>query len=138
MNKKYKKSCGWLFAFLLSSFLIFWNTCSNKSSPNASSDDETFSETPALLALSDSLIVAFNSGKKDSVLALVNSEYRAVCTEELGGTQNTMAAVGQALEKRKLVFANELYAEYKVTIDGAEYSISYGNCGDGHWQLLRF
>jgi len=137
MDKKCNP-CGWLFAFLVLSSLIFWNTCSNKSSPNSPDDGETYSETPALRAFSDSLVVAFESGNKDSVLAFVNPEYRAVLGEELDAFGTQMPAVGRALEKRVLVFANGLYAEYEATVDGEHYPIAYGNCGDGRWQLLRF
>ena len=138
MNKKRDPYRGWLFTFLVLSALVFWNMCSDKHSPSSPSEDETYSETPALLAFSDSLIVAFQTGKKDSILALTSPEYRAVCDEELDGTLNTMPAVGQALVKRRLVSVSALYAEYEVTINGEKYSIAYGNCGDGHWQLMRF
>jgi len=120
------------------SLLIICYTCTNKDSPNSPNDDQTFSETPVLKAFSDSLITAFKSEDVDQVLDLVGAEYFAACDEELNGSRNTMAAVAQALEKRKLVFANALYAEYKITLNGAEHRIAYSNCGDGRWQLIRF
>ncbi len=138
MNRKDKKFCGLLLAFLVLSSLALWIMCSDKHSPNAPSDDETYLETPALAAFSDSLIVAFQSENKGRVLALADPEYLAVCDDELDGTRTTMTAVGEALEKRKLMFASDLYAEFEVTINGEKFSIAYGNCGDGRWQLMRF
>ena len=138
MNKACTKSGGWLFAFLFLASLIIWNMCSKKQSPNAPSEGVTYDETSAMAALSDSLILAFQSGDKERVLAFTDPEYRAVCEEELDGTQATLAAVSQALKERRLVFAGALYVEYEVMINGDHYSIAYGNCGDGHWQLLRF
>lgn len=138
MNTGRIRRCRWPFALLILSLLIICYTCTNKDSPNSPNDDQTFSETPVLKAFSDSLITAFSSEDEDDVLALVNAEYRATCEAGLDGTANTMTAVAQALEKRKLVFANKFYAEYKVTIAGAEYRIAYSNCGDGRWQLIRF
>ena len=128
----------WPFGILLVSLLIICYTCTNKQSPNSPSDENNLSETPALTAFSDSLITAFSSENEDDVLALVRSEYRATCDAELNGTRNTMTAVAQALKKRQLLFANALYAEYKVSIDGTAFRIAYSNCGDGHWQLIRF
>lgn len=125
-------------AFILLSSLILWNMCSKKSSPNAPGEEVILNETPAMTALSDSLIAAFQLGDKESVLALTQTEYRAVCEAELDGDQSTMADVGQALTNRKLLHAGALYAEYQVMINGEAFSIVYGNCGDGHWQLLRF
>ncbi len=138
MNTRRIRSSRWFFGILTVSLLIICHTCTNKDAPNSPNDDQTFSETPVLKAFSDSLITAFNSEDEEQVLDLVSSEYFAACDEELDGTANTMTAVAQALEKRKLVFANALYAEYKVTIDGAEHRVAYSNCGDGRWQLIRF
>lgn len=138
MQTKCFRLARWPFGILVAFLLMICTTCTNKQSPNSPSDVKSLSETPALKALSDSLIIAFSSEKEDNILALVHAEYRAACDRELEGTRNTMAAVAQALEKRKLVFATALYAEYKITIAGAEYPIAYSNCGDGHWQLVRF
>jgi hypothetical protein len=118
--------------------LATWYTCSDKSSPTSSHDETVYSETPAMTSLSDSLITSFKAGDKARVLALVRDEQRAVCTAELNGDQYTLEDVGQAMEKRKLVFASALYAEYEVTLNGQKYCIAYGQCGDGHWQLMRF
>ncbi|MBN1782373.1 hypothetical protein JW948_14660 [bacterium] len=131
------KSCKYPVALIISA-LIIWNMCSSKQSPNSPDDDITYIETAAMAALSDSLIFAFQSENKDSVLALVSPEYRAVSEEELDGTLNTMAAVSRALEKRKLVYASGLYAEYEIIIGEEKYSVAYGNCGNDHWQLIRF
>lgn len=135
---KKRNACRLFFAFLFLSSLLLWNTCTKKNSPTEPGDDVTHKETPAMAAFSDSLIIAFQSGNVEDVLALTNPEYRSVCEEELEGTQTTMTAVGQALKKRKIVSASTLYAEYQITINGTTFSIACGNCGDDRWQLIRF
>ncbi|MCB9250269.1 MAG: hypothetical protein H6613_17815 [Ignavibacteriales bacterium] len=56
----------------------------------------------------------------------------------MNSSDKSLAAYGEALENRKLIFANDLYAEYEITLNQTTYTIAYGNGGDGKWQLLRF
>ena len=49
-----------------------------------------------------------------------------------------MRTFANALKNKKLVFANEMYAEYELTIDGNVFTIAYSNSGDGVWKLHRF
>jgi hypothetical protein len=113
--------------------------CSKKASPTAPVENSgAKTETTAMKLLSDSLIVAFKSASAERVLGFVNAEFKDVYGEELSGSTADMTAFGEALKGRRLVDANELYAEYRISVGGETVTLAYANAGDGHWQLVRF
>jgi hypothetical protein len=113
--------------------------CSKKEPPTAPVENSgAKTETASMKILSDSLVVAFKSASAERVLGFVNDEFKGVYREELRGSTADMAAFGEALKGRRLVDANELYAEYQVSVGGETVTLAYANTGDGHWQLVRF
>jgi hypothetical protein len=112
--------------------------CSSKSSPTRPGDQANYSETPVMKILSDSLIVAFKNGNKTKILGYMNDEFKEVYSDIQNQPDSTLAALGTALEKRRLIALSPLYAEYAVTINGQEFRVDYAQCGDDNWQLVGF
>jgi hypothetical protein len=121
--------------FILASILSLLTHCP-ESNPVIPVDD-TAVETPALKQLSDEVINAFESGSKDAVLNLLYDDYKFIY-EDFDATSEQMQRFAEAINKRKIIFANELYAEYEIIIDQQTYTIVYSNFGDGNWVLQRF
>lgn len=100
--------------------------------------DDTAVETPAIKQFSNDVIIAFESSDKQKVLDLMYDEYKEIYGEELNTTPDKMQTFAEALKKRKIIFSNEMYAEYEIEIDGQTFTIAYSNTGEGDWKLQRF
>ncbi len=81
---------------------------------------------------------AFTSGSIDSVLAITYDEFAKIYRDELPNDPAKFVKYGEALEKKKLIFGNQFYAEYEVEIEGEKYTIAFGQSGDGQWKIIRF
>ncbi len=122
-------------------FLINLNlSCSEKESPTQPEENlnTEYTESQSMKGLSESLIAAFNSEDKPKVISYLNDEFKEVYAEILNNSKESLSAFGTALEKRKLIFANELYAEYEIIINEVTYTIAYVSSGSNDWQLMRF
>ena len=139
MKYKYQFLRLFLLGFLLAAITNYFVSCSKSESPTQPIDDNPtqYSETSEMKNLSDSLIAAFKSESKEKVMNCFNEEFKDTYQPIINNTTKSLSAFGTALEKRKLTFANSLYAEYEFTIDGIIYTIAYANCGDNKWQLVR-
>lgn len=128
-----------LFGFILAAFLNYIPSCSEKKSPVEPDDgiDTEYSENYGMQSLSDSLIAAFESNDKTKVSNFLSDESKDIYSNILNNSNENLSVFGDALAKRKLIFANELYAEYEITINENTYTISYANGGDSKWHLLR-
>lgn len=128
------------FGFILAAFLNYIPSCSEKKSPVQPDDQSNtgYSESEELKNLSDSLITAYKSEDKTKVIHFLSDDSKEIYSNILNSSNESLAEYGAALENRKLIFTNELYAEYEITINQKTYTIAYGNGGDGKWQLLRF
>ena len=89
-------------------------------------------------ALSDSLIAAFRAEDKEQVLSYVSEEYRTALSGDFTTTTASLTAFATALESRTLIAADDLFAEYSVTVDSAQFRVAYAQCGDGVWHLVGF
>jgi hypothetical protein len=128
-----------LSGFLLATVTNFFASCSKSESPTQPIDDNPaqYSETSEMKNLSDSLISAFKLENKEKVMNCFNEEFKDTYRLIINNTTKSLSEFGTALEKRKLTFANSLYAEYELIIDGITYTIAYANSGDSKWQLVR-
>jgi len=122
--------------FILAASLL--PRCSKDYSPSAPDGSGGLTESATMKQLSENLIVALKAEDKTKVLDLVAPEYKTILADELNASSASMAAFGSAMEKRTLVSASALYAEYEVVVQGQTYEIAFGQCGDGKWQLVRF
>lgn len=115
-------------------------SCSENESPTEPQDQNTteYYETLNMKNLSDSLILAFKTENKNKVLNCINEEFIETYTPILYNSTSSLSTFGTALEKRKLIFSNALYAEYEISVNENTYTIAYANCGDDNWQLVRF
>ena len=129
-----------LLGFILAAFLNYIPSCSEKKSPVQPDDlnNTGYSESEELKTLSDSLITAYKSEDKTKVIHFLNDEIKEIYSNILNSSTESLSEFGAALEDRKLIFANDLYAEYEIMINQKTYTIAYSNGGDGNWQLLRF
>lgn len=100
--------------------------------------DEPAVETESIKQFSSKIITAFESGNKQNVLDLMYDEYKEIYSKDLEDAPEKMPTFAEALKNRKVIFANELYAEYELTIDGTKFTISYSNEGNGNWKIERF
>lgn len=100
--------------------------------------DDPGEETEQVKQFNIDVITAFESGNKQSVIDLMYDEYKEIYSQELNATPGQMQAFANALKDRKLIYANEMYAEYEITIEGQIYTIAYSNSGEGDWKLHRF
>ena len=130
------------FGFILAALLNLTSNCSEKNSPTQPEDKidpptTDYLETQPMKNLSDSLISAFNLEDKSKVISCLSEDTRDIYGEILNNSTASLKAFGKGLENRKLVFANQLYAEYEITVDGKIYSIAYVSCGDDIWHLSR-
>lgn len=127
--------------FILAGILNLYFNCSKEESPTQASDQEPseteYIENQDMKNLSDSLISAFKSEDKSKVLSCLNNEFEDIYSSVLNNTTVSLSEFGSALEERKLIFSNSLYAEYEITINENTYTIAYANCGDSNWQLVR-
>lgn len=95
-------------------------------------------ETAPMKQYSETVIIAFQSGDKQKVVDLMYDEYKEIYGKQLeNATSKSMADFASALENRKIIKANELYAEYELTINGMAFTIAYSNDGNGNWKLER-
>ena len=124
---------GFILAFMLSLL-----THCPESNPIIPVDDETAVETPAIKQFSNDVIIAFESNDKQTVLDLMYDEYKDIYGEVLNTTPDKMQTFAKALKNRKIIYANDMYAEYEITIDGKVFTIAYSNTGEGDWKLHRF
>ena len=139
MKNQYHSFTLFVVGFLLAAGLNHIPSCSNNESPTQPTDGNPaeYSETQGMKNLSDSLISAFKSENKEKVMNCFNEEFKNTYQPIINNTTKSLSAFGTALEKRKLTFANSLYAEYELIIDGIIYTIAYANSGDSKWQLVR-
>lgn len=128
------------FGFFLAATLNLNHSCSEKDSPTEPIEEYNteYTESQSLKMLSDSLIMAFNAEDKPKVISFLNDEFKEVYAEMLNTSKESLAVFGTALEKRKLIFANELYAEYEIFVNEVTYTIAYVSSGNNDWQLMRF
>ena len=130
-----------LVGFIIAFFIDANINCSENESPtqpeDGNQDISEYQETEAMQKLSDNLIAAYKSNNKNKVIETLSEEVKEIYSNILNSSTKSLSAYGNALESRKLIFANELYAEYEITIDGEVYTLNYGNGGDGIWKLLR-
>jgi uncharacterized protein YaaN involved in tellurite resistance len=128
---------GFCIAFIINLSL----SCSDKESPTqpevGNPDFSEFQESEAMQKLSEDLISAFKSNNKSKVIEYLSDEVKEIYSEILNSSTKSLSDYGSALESRKLIFANELFAEYEITINGEVYTLDYGNGGDNVWKLLR-
>ena len=95
-------------------------------------------ESKELKELATNAESAFKSGSKENVLKLTYENYAEILQEFIPNDPEKLKKFGEALSKKKLIFTNEIYAEYEVTIDRITYTIAMGNSGDGKWKIIRF
>lgn len=126
----------YFFGIVLAAISSFLTHCP-EDNPTAPIDNPG-QETEQVKKFNNDVISAFQSGNKQSVLDLMYDEYKEIYSEELETTPDKMEIFANALKNRKLIFANEMYAEYEVTIDGQIFTITYSNSGEGNWKLHRF
>lgn len=112
--------------------------CSKKDSPTKIDDPQILTETQEMKALSENLIVALKSGDVPKILSHLNEEYHKVYSDIQNQPAANLAALGTALESRKLIAASPLYAEYSIIINDQEFRVAYAQCGDDNWQLVGF
>ncbi|MBT8351707.1 MAG: hypothetical protein KJO26_10810 [Deltaproteobacteria bacterium] len=127
------------YGFVIAAIVNFSFSCTGNNSSTQPQDQNNseYSETQAMRNLSDGLIAAFKSENKDDIINYLSDNKKDVYSGILINSTQKLSDFGTALEKRKLVFANKLYAEYEITINGEIYTIAYGNGGDDVWKLLR-
>ena len=128
--------------FLIAAGIYFSLSCSDKKSPfepdQEPQNQSEYFETEEMKILSDSLIAAFKSENKNMVFKLLDEECRDIYSTILINSNKSLIEYGNALENRELKFANELYAEYEVSINNETYTLAYANSGDSKWRLIRF
>lgn len=127
-----------LLGFLMGFLMLNLTNCPDKvTGPN--DENPTGIETPELKTFSKHAENAFLSGNRDSVFAITFDEF-ANAAKNYVPTDNPdlLKKFGQALSNKKLIFANQMYAEYEITIDGKTYTIAFGQSGDGVWKIVRF
>lgn len=128
------------FGFILAAILNHIPSCSDEKSPSEPDDQDyqQLTESIELKEFSENLIAAFEVENKEMVIEFLNEESEDIYSEILISSTESLAKYGEALQKRKLIFATEYYAEYEIFIDEKTFTIAYGNEGDGTWELLRF
>jgi hypothetical protein len=125
-----------LIGFFLAFLLIGLTNCPQENSTGPIDDPAV--ETAPMKQYNEKVITAFQSGDKQKVVDLMYDEYKDIYSSQLDSDPQKMQNFANALEKRKIIFANAFYAEYEVEIDGQIFTIAYSNTGDGNWKLQRF
>lgn len=136
MDKFFKFGRLFVLGFLLAFITANLTMCPEESATNPSEPPPV--ETEQVKQFNTTVKTAFESGDKSAVINLMYEDYQDIYGEMLNKSTADMQAFAKALENRKLIFANELYAEYEITIDGNVYTIAYSNNGDNIWKLHRF
>jgi hypothetical protein len=126
-----------IFGFILAFMMQLFTMCPTDNPTNPIVDPPA-EETAQMKAFTNHVVSAFQSGDKQQVIDLMYDEYKEVYSNELTISNEKMSQFASALENRKIIFSNELLAEYEINIDGTTFTISYSNTGDGIWKLNRF
>ena len=124
--------------FLLAFLMQFFTMCPDSSSPTNPATEEPAVETQAMKSFTNDVKSAFQSGDKIQVMNLMYDYHKDIFTNELTFSSDKMQKFAAALESRKIIAANEFYAEYEIEISEQKFTIAYGNSGDGVWKLQRF
>ncbi|QLH53680.1 MAG: hypothetical protein CH6_1897 [Candidatus Kapaibacterium sp.] len=127
----------YLFGVMLAVITLNFTNCPEKVS-GPSNENPTGVETPALKSFSKTAENFFLEGKRDSIIANTYPEFSVVAQDYLPNDPAILKKFGEALTKKKLLYAGELYAEYEITIDGKRYTVAFGQSGDGVWKIVRF
>lgn len=125
------------FGFLIA-FLFLNLTMCPETGPSTPDDEKPPVETAELKAISDNAITAFESGNPQQVLDMMYDEHKEFYEDDLVTNKERMANFANALKNRKLIAAQDLMAEYQITIDGKNFTVTFSNAGDGVWKLHRF
>jgi len=136
MNSLSKYFKFYVLGILIAAIISSLTHCSDENSTSPA--DNFGTETEQVKRFNETVISAFESGDKQTVLNLMYDEYKEIYSNELNAAPEKMQTFANALKNKKLVFANEMYAEYELTIDGNVFTIAYSNSGDGVWKLHRF
>lgn len=141
MKRIYENIKYYFLGFIVALILINFTWCKKKPTEPTNESNENGIigvETQALKDFTTKTKNKFLSGKKDSVLAITYEEFAKIYKEDIPNDQQKFIKFGEALEKKKLIFANQFYAEYEVEIDGKKYVIAFGQSGDNNWKIIRF
>ncbi len=119
-------------------FIIFNLTMCPDKATGPSDTNNTGNETAELKSFVSKAENVFLEGNRDSVLAITYENYAELLKDDLPNDPEKIKKFGEALQKRKLVYAGPMYAEYEVTINGETYTVAFGQSGDGVWKIVRF
>ncbi len=123
----------------LAAFIVFNLTmCPEESAGPDDNNNNTGSESKELKEFVSKAESAFNSGSKENILKITFENNAEILTDYLPNDPVKIKKFGEAFSNKKLIFANQNYAEYELTIEGTSYTIAMGNSGDGNWKLIRF
>lgn len=138
MKDSRKIAKQFLYGFFLAFILFNFTMCPKESISPSEDKTPTGVESTELKTFNTSVESAFLSGNADDVLKITYENYAEILKTDLKANPAKIKLFGEAFKNRKLVFVNELYAEYDLTIDGKTFNVALGQSGDGKWKIIRY
>jgi hypothetical protein len=81
---------------------------------------------------------AFLTANSDSIIAWTYDNVASEISSGITSNPEKLKKFGEAFKSRKILFANEIYAEYEFDVEGEKYTVAMGNSGDGVWKFIRY
>ena len=143
-----KKCSNWKRLFLAKYFIIglsaafvlhISGSCSKDSSnPVTPSDNTDNVDVGKIDEGAKSVETAFLTGESQKVINLLTDDAKTLYSEDLAKVNKTeLIKLGESLKTRQLDVYTDMYAEYKYTKDGIEYTIAFARKDETTWKLMR-
>ncbi|MFH0990914.1 MAG: hypothetical protein V1799_12945 [bacterium] len=114
-------------------------SCKHKDNPVA---DEPVVDAATQKQIEDgatSVQEALKTGDAQKVLATLTESAKSTYSQGITAlNKDDLIKLGQSLQSKQLILYGDLYAEYKYTFNGVEYSIGLARQADNSWKLMRF
>lgn len=126
---------GIIFAFLMQ----IYSSCSKNDSNPVEPGPEPDVDVSKIEEGAANAETAFASGEAQNVLNQLTDETKSLIGNGLSKVRKAdLVELGNALKSRELVVYSDMYAEYKYTKDGVEYTVAFARKDENTWKLQRF
>jgi hypothetical protein len=137
MDKIKKLTRPFLIGFALS-FILFNLTMCPEDTTGPSDPSQPKEETAQLKDFNTRAENAFLTANTDSIIAWTYDNIALEIGKDIKSDPEKLKKFGEAFKSKKILFANEFYAEYEFDVDGEKFTVAMGNSGDGNWKFIRY
>lgn len=118
---------------LMAGIHLFMNIgCKDTSTSPSSPDNSGKIESSAKLAES-----IFSSADTSKLYTILTESTYNTYKSDFAEFQKVMPLYANAFKNRKLLYSNEIFAEYEFSVDGKSYTVTFTRQDDGSWKITR-